>query len=350
MSDQDQRTLPPTPKRIQDFRKRGEVARSRDLTTVGTLAGAILAGAVALPGTSRALRELLHGSLTHVGDGTSLEAHAAAGLAVLVRIVLPPVLGAIFGCIVAGFAQLGAPPVLMFPKLDFSRILGFGQLVNLFNPKAATGRALLAMAKVSAVVAAAGLSLWAAAATLAGRFSGPFATAAILSSMVGRVILFAGGALVALGLVDFIVQKRGLMKKMRMTPEEYKREHRDQEGDPQIRSRRRRRMRELARRRLKKAVTTADVVLVNPTEYAVALRYRSGEDRAPRVVAKGRGPIAEKIREMARAAGVPIVAQPPLTRLIHKLCAEGKEIPAQVYQAVAEVLAYIYKLKNGRRG
>ncbi len=346
MSDQDQRTLPPTPKRIQDFRKRGEVARSRDLTTVGTIAGAVIVGGMFMPSTSRALLDLLRGSLRHVGDGTPLVAHAAAALEVLIRIVAPPTLGAIAGCILAGFAQLGAPPVLMFPKLDFSRIFGFGQLVNIFNPKAAAGRALLSMAKVAAVVLAAGLSLSAAAVVLGSRFSGPSATASILASLVSRVVWFSGGALAVLAAVDFVVQKRGLMKKMRMTPEEYKREHRDQEGDPQIRQRRRRRMRELARRRLKQAVISADVVLVNPTEYAVALRYKSGEDRAPRVVAKGRGPVAEKIREMARAAGVPIVAQPPLTRLIHKLCAEGKEIPAQVYQAVAEVLAYIYKLKK----
>jgi flagellar biosynthetic protein FlhB len=133
---------------------------------------------------------------------------------------------------------------------------------------------------------------------------------------------------------------------MRMTPEEFKREHREQEGDPHIKRKRRQRMRELAQRRLHAAVKGADVVLVNPTEYAVALRYRSDEDRAPRVVAKGRKHQAERIREIARKEGVPIVAQPPLCRLVHKLVPENREIPAQLYHAVAEVLAYVYRLKN----
>ena len=105
-------------------------------------------------------------------------------------------------------------------------------------------------------------------------------------------------------------------------------------------------MRELAKRRLAAAVKTADVVLVNPTEYAVALRYRAGEDRAPRVVAKGRHAVAERIRDLARRAGIPIMPQPPLTRLLHKLVPEGKEIPRTLYHAVAEVLAYVYRLRR----
>jgi len=102
----------------------------------------------------------------------------------------------------------------------------------------------------------------------------------------------------------------------------------------------------MARRRLAAVVPKADVVLVNPTEYAVALRYDANEDRAPRVLAKGRGAAAERIREMARKAGVPIVPEPPLCRLIHKLVPEGKEIPSQLFSAVAEVLAYVYRLRG----
>ena len=133
-----------------------------------------------------------------------------------------------------------------------------------------------------------------------------------------------------------------------MSKSEVKREHRDQEGDPIIKARRRRRMRELVRRRVAAVVPKADVVLVNPTEYAVALRYLSGSDRAPRVLAKGRGAAAEFIRTIARKAGVPIVPEPPLTRMIYKLVPEGREIPATLYKAGAEVLAYVYRLK--RRG
>jgi len=131
-----------------------------------------------------------------------------------------------------------------------------------------------------------------------------------------------------------------------MTPTEMKQENREQEGDPLVRRRRRQRMREHARRRLKVAVAGADMVLVNPTEYAVAIRYRSDEGGAPRVVAKGRGTAAEQIRTLARQAGVPILPEPPLTRLLHKLVPEGAEIPRDLYHAVAELLAYIYRLRN----
>ena len=131
-----------------------------------------------------------------------------------------------------------------------------------------------------------------------------------------------------------------------MTQTEIKREFREQEGDPTNKRRRKQRMRELARRRVAQAVKKADVVLVNPTEYAVALRYNADEDRAPRVLAKGRGAPAERIRELARQNGVPIVAEPPLTRMIYKLVPEGREIPAALYKAVAEVLAYVYRLRR----
>lgn len=108
-------------------------------------------------------------------------------------------------------------------------------------------------------------------------------------------------------------------------------------------------MRELAKRRVPAAVKSADVVLVNPTEYAVAIRYDSGSDRAPRVVAKGRGASAERIRELARKAGVPVVPEPPLCRMLHKLVPEGREIPPQLFAAVAEVLAYVYRLRGRAR-
>jgi flagellar biosynthesis protein FlhB len=137
---------------------------------------------------------------------------------------------------------------------------------------------------------------------------------------------------------------------MMMSAEEIKYEHRQSEGDPQIKGARRRRMRELARRRLSSDVKKADVVLVNPTHVAVALRYDSDADGAPRVLAKGKGEVAEKIREMARKAGVPILSRPPLARLIYKLVPAGAEIPAGLYKAVAEVLAYIYALRARHRG
>jgi flagellar biosynthetic protein FlhB len=175
-------------------------------------------------------------------------------------------------------------------------------------------------------------------------------TAMSLTTALGRLVMIAGFALTVLAIIEFAQAKRSLMKRMRMTPEEIKREYKEQEGDPMVRRRRRQRMREISRRRLVSAVKGADVVVVNPTEYAVALRYKAGEDRAPKVVAKGRGVVAERIRELARQNGIPILAQPPLARLLHKVVPEGREIPSNVYHAVAEVLAYVFRLRNRRMG
>ena len=125
---------------------------------------------------------------------------------------------------------------------------------------------------------------------------------------------------------------------------------RESEGDPMLKARRRRRMRELAKRRVIAETRKADVILVNPTHYAVALRYRAADGGAPRVVAKGTDELAARIREAARAAGVPVISRPPLARALWKLVPEGQEIPSQLYHAVAEVLAYIYRLRDRRVG
>jgi flagellar biosynthetic protein FlhB len=116
-----------------------------------------------------------------------------------------------------------------------------------------------------------------------------------------------------------------------------------------LKGKRRQRMRELAKRRLAAAVANADVVVVNPTHYAVALRYDSERDRAPVVVAKGTDETAEKIRELARKHSVPILPRPPLARALHKQVKEGRAIPANLYRAVAEVLAYVYRIRGSAR-
>jgi flagellar biosynthetic protein FlhB len=114
-----------------------------------------------------------------------------------------------------------------------------------------------------------------------------------------------------------------------------------------VKGKRRSKMKEMAKRRIAVAVAKADVVVVNPTHYAVALRYDDKSDRAPLVVAKGVDEVAEKIREVARKHGVPILTRPPLARALHKAVKEGRPVPANLYKAVAEVLAYVYRLKRG---
>ena len=344
-ADKDQRTLPPTQRRIDEFRKRGEIATSRDLTATATMAGGALIGAMYVQDSASAHLDHFRSLLGDIGSeriGTALS--EARG--VYATAVTPLIVGAFGGCLLAGAVQLGWPPALSALKFDPIRPLTFQNAGKIFSPGAAMGRLARSGAKFAAVLAAAA---WAIMREFQLLVEDPSPTAIGLAKHLGatmwRLAGYSGAALALLAAVEYFQAHRALAAKMKMTPEEFKREHREQEGDPQVKRRRRQRMRELAQRRLETTVKTADVVLVNPTEYAVALRYRGGEDRAPRVLAKGRGLIAERIRELARKAGIPILAQPPLTRLIHKLVPEGREIPPDLYHAVAEVLAYVYRLR-----
>jgi flagellar biosynthesis protein FlhB len=253
----------------------------------------------------------------------------------------------VVGYVAAAFVQLGWPPTFRKPSFDMARIFSFEAIGHSLSPRQMAGRVLKAMLKTGAVVGVVAIAL----SLELDRF---LAAPALEATGLGKQMAAAGGrlaigtcaALAAIAALDYLVARRRMLKKMMMSPEEIRQEMREQEGDPQVRARRRRRMRELARRRLAVEVARADVVLVNPTEYAVALRYSAGKDRAPRVVAKGRRALAAHIRELARKAGIPILERPPLTRLIYRLVPEGREIPAQLYQAVAEVLAYIYRLRT----
>jgi flagellar biosynthetic protein FlhB len=150
--------------------------------------------------------------------------------------------------------------------------------------------------------------------------------------------------------LDYAYQRYQFEKNLRMTKQEVKDEMRDAEGNPEIKGRIRRKMREISRKRMMADVKTASVVITNPTHFAVALKYEAGKGGAPKVVAKGADLIALKIREIAAENNVPLVENPPLARSLFKLTEVGDEIPQSLYKAVAEVLAMIWRLDARRRG
>jgi flagellar biosynthetic protein FlhB len=168
-------------------------------------------------------------------------------------------------------------------------------------------------------------------------------------TLCGTALLALGGALGAIALIDAPLALWQYHKSLRMSQEELREEHKDSEGSPEIKSRVRRAQQALARRRMMQEVPKADVVVTNPTHYAVALRYDDARMRAPIVVAKGRDLIALRIRELAAEHRVPTVEAPPLARALHANCELGDEIPARLYAAVAKVLTYVYQLRHARR-
>ena len=168
--------------------------------------------------------------------------------------------------------------------------------------------------------------------------------AATLKTLLWR----AGSLFLVLGLVDLVWQRRRYNKQLRMTKQEVREEAKEQQGNPQIKMRIRRLQRDLARRNMMKEIPKATAVIVNPTHYAVALRYALDSGAAPKVVAKGRNYLALRIRKIALEHQVPIVENPPLARALYESADVGQEIPSSLYRAVAEILAYIYRLMNGR--
>lgn len=180
----------------------------------------------------------------------------------------------------------------------------------------------------------------------------PLTTVASGATQVGRTIESllwkASGVFLVFGLVDLFRQKRRYQQDLRMSKQEIRDELKEVEGNPLMKARIRRIRRDMARKRMMQAVPNATAVIVNPTHYAIALQYTMNSQGAPTVVAKGKNYLALRIRQKAIDAGVPLIENPPLAQALYKSVDIGQEIPAQFYRAVAEILAYVYRLMNGR--
>jgi flagellar biosynthesis protein FlhB len=345
-SDQEQRTEPASAQRLQRAWDEGQVAIGHDVVVVAALCAAV-ATLVALAGPLRAgLSDLLAraaGSLDRT-PFTELPSLLLRPLAVTAAIAGAAGLAAIL----ATFVQTrgGMWGNLLSP--DLGRLLRPERLAHLFKVDFLVDLAL-AGAKVTALSAVA----WDAARRSAPHLGALLSAAppdqldAIAQTLlaVGRpallvAVVLAGG--------ELAVSRWRHARKLRMTKEEARREYRDEEGDPLIRGQRKKRHREFARNRARLEVPRADALLVNPTHIAIALRYRKGEGRAPRVTAKGKGQLAEFMRELARENGIPVVEDVPLARLLYRKVKVGREIPAQTYKAVAAILAFVYRV-TGRR-
>lgn len=169
-----------------------------------------------------------------------------------------------------------------------------------------------------------------------------------IGSTIETLLWRAVMVFLVVGIGDLVWQRHRYMKQLKMSKHEVKQEAKEQQGSPQIKQKIRRLQRDAARRNMMKAIPTATAVIVNPTHYAVALKYSMDGSSAPKVVAKGKNYVAARIRKRAIEAGIPIVENPPLARALYTSVDVGQEIPTHLYRAVAEILAYIYKLMNGK--
>jgi type III secretion protein U len=337
------RTEQPTPKRLREARRRGDVPQSRELTGAAALAGGLLALAATGGAAARELASLLRAQLLAAAGGSGDPAAVLhAGLLAVGRLSLPPAAGALAAAALAGALQTGfafAPGALP-PRAD--RVNPLQGLRRLLSPSSLLA-VLLGLVKAAVLVAIAAGWLRDAAPTLAGlgRLDARALWGALpwLGGLAAR--LAAAYALLALG--DLALARFRHRRSLRMTHDEVRREHKQDEGDPAHRAERRRLHRALVEAG---SVARATVVVVNPTHVAVALRHDRGGEDAPRVVAKGTGLAAARIRSAARRAAIPIVRDVPLARALHRLAEVGDEIPEELYEAAAAVLAHLYGLRE----
>lgn len=341
MSDRAQKTEAPTPKRKREARKKGQVARAPELV----MWLQIFAASMLVKPAVASLRDAFGRTATRVSflieqPDPRAALHLLGSACSTTLVALLPLVGAMVGIAVFGnVAQTGL--ILSGHKLKpsverLNPLKGLKRMVS--KDHLADGAKMTV--RLSALVGAA----WPPVDRLGMRLAAQRPTLARLASESGLAIVGLARNVALVGLafasVDFGLQKRRILRQIRMSKQEIKDEHRSSEGDPLVRSQRRSRQMAMSRNRMMADVAGATAVIVNPTHVAVAIAYRR-HSGAPRVVAKGKGDVALRIRAEAEKHGVPIVRDIPLARALHGACALGQEIPADFYEAVARVLAFV---------
>ncbi|MFT3977206.1 MAG: flagellar type III secretion system protein FlhB [Sphingomonas bacterium] len=348
-----ERTEAPTAKRRKDARKNGEILKSRDFAT----ALVVLAGVawVAMFGSSllKALKAVMAASF-RFDRGDVEDFHPWRPL-VEAGWQLAPALGSLFAITVvagvvsqAGLGSLGFNAGLLAPKA--SRINPASGLKRIFGPTGwiELGKSLLKVILLGVIGA---WLLWTSSRSMFGLASANLEEAVgSLGGTLTHIMIVMALGLVAIALVDVPVQIMQLLRKLRMTKQEVKDEHKESEGNPELKGQIRAKQRAILSRSMKKALAEAHVVLTNPTHFAVALRYDRGQDQVPVVVAKGRGATALAIRETAADYAVPVLEYPLLARAVYYTSREGQEIRDDLYLAIATVLAFVFNLNAAMGG
>jgi flagellar biosynthetic protein FlhB len=346
-----ERTEAPTPKRLREARQQGDVSKSEELVSVGVLLLAVFALRALGPALWHDLGQILADGLARPSNqeltpGAALALGQDSGMQVL-RALAPlfgllAAAGLVLNVAQTGFvlstARLRPKLTHVSPATGIKRIVSVEGLIGMVK----------ALVKLGVVTVVVWLTMTSQLAEIAGLGQRSVAEgAARLAGLSFEVALRAAGALFVLAVLDFAWQRRRHLSRLRMTKEEVRQELRETEGDPHIKAAIRRRRQALLNRMIA-AVPRADVVVTNPTHYAVAIKYDPVSMRAPAVVAKGERLLAARIKEVAQKAGVPILEEPPLARALYAAVPVGQQIPANLFHAVAEVLAWVYALRSRR--
>jgi flagellar biosynthetic protein FlhB len=345
-----ERTEEPSQRRLQEARERGQIPRSRELTNFATMIG----GSAALVAIGASLTGRLSQMMRR---GLSIDEHALrntdsmaaslgdAGTSAVIAVL--PVFGALVGLVLLSSVLLGGwnfSPRALTP--DFSRLSPLAGLKRLFGLRGVSelGKALLKFLMVGGVCAA--VVAWLFSDVLALARMSPQAAIGRGVGLLSWAFVWLCASLALVAMVDVPLQLFQFKRALRMTRQEVRDESKELDGRPETKQRIRQMQQTLARRRMMHKVPTADVVIVNPTHFAVALKYDPNKMRAPRVLAKGVDLVAQNIRRIAEEHRVPVFESPKLARALYRSTDLNKEIPAGLYVAVAQVLSYIFRLRT----
>lgn len=346
----EERTEPATPRRRLVARQKGQIAFSQDLSSAAGFLGAVLAFRVSLDPVARFLLARSSAIWSHMSSNEPTLGWAQGVFRTVLVMAgaasMPVMLSAAVLAAAAALCQTGLVfrPAALSP--DFSRLNPAAGLTRMFSRRSLAHcvRALAKVAIMSGVAWSIMRKAWPEMSSLLARDLTD--SIAVAGNAISR-LAFSGAILMVLaGIFDYVYQRWEHEKSLRMTHKELRDEIRESEVKPEIKSQIRARQRQMARMRMMQDVPSADVVVTNPDHYSVALRYNAGKDPAPVVVAKGVNEVALRIREVAADHGVRMVQNPPLAQSLYRVVDIGEVIPEELYRAVAEVLAYVYKLSG----
>jgi len=341
-----------TPKKRSEARKKGQVAKSHDLNGAVVMFAALFALSATAPHLVAVLQSSLRDAFALIAtpdvvNGSGLGPLVSAQAKAASLAAAPVIFTCVAAAVLINVIQVGGKPHVQALKPDPKRLNPISGFKNIYGPIALFEGAknVFKVAAVGAVTALGVLPKLDQFAALVGM--PPAELMPTLAHMVLGIAQRAGIAYLLIGIVDYAYQRYRTEKSMKMDKQEVKEEHKSSELPAEVRGAIRRRQMQAARARMMADVPTADVVVTNPTHFAVALKY-DAEKAAPEVVAKGSDLIAQKIRELAADSGVPVIADPPLARSLHGAVEVGHQIPEELYQAVAGLLAYVYRTARRR--
>ena len=353
MADNEDKTEEPTGKRLADARKKGQIPRSRELNTFAMLIVSAtllrMQGGQIGNGFIEMMRTQFQLSRTTIFDPASAMLHLKQvmidGLMLIAPFIIILVITAIITPILMGgwvfsWEAIAFKPSKMNPITGITKIFAVRGLVELF-------KALLKILLVFAVAVALYKSFVSELLGLSAEPLGQSISHAL--TIIGTCIIILSGSLVLVAMIDVPYQLWDHSKNLKMSKQEIKDEQKDSEGSSEVKGRQRRMQMDMSQRRMMAEVPKADVIVTNPSHYAVALKYDQNSNGAPKLVAKGVDLIAAQIRNVAIGADVPLVASPPLARALYYSTEIDKEIPQGLYLAVAQILAYVYQLKTAQK-